>query len=499
MKLKPYLFAKRWWVGIALSGVLIWLVAFAMLTDPYSPYTVVRSPYQTQLTSDGEIELVEVFAPKFRSDPLSRMTGFVRAGARIALYRWIDEPRIVGSESSIIEGIYTRRFQVEKPYVITGAHYSDLYIRNLGIFYDELLTPLPGQSSEDWQARQRLGLQTVALNLAFLRHNQKLVTTIVPLGGRSFTGVNIYSEPSDSLHAVLFTLDRLRDPSLQTFKAARQLIEENKRELYAEVGRYVTTVIDPSTSFVKEDIYLSSARDGVKRKGAFYDTVIAWRTVQLAKQLGLVDEDSWPEEYALLLDTVSWKEKILDRYWKEDRGHFANDLYDESFSGDSFIAFSTGFLNPTLPDDAQNLVDMLTYVQREGLDQPFPLRYSRTTEQNELHFVVKMFASAYMGDSIWSHWGIEYIKTLLAVAEVEPLQRCSYLKDARKHLKAYEDQIVRFGGFPELYAGEGGEFKTIAVRGVLQSGWVVNYQVAQAMAEKHLSTSSCDFAKGLLQ
>jgi hypothetical protein len=478
---------------------LWWGVIGVFLTDPYSPFSTVQSPYQTEITHSGNIELVEKFAPNFDESIFAHTTAYFRAGTRIGLYRWIGEPKISGDHQQILNGIHQRRFQATKPYVITGAHYSDLYVRNLGIFYNELLTPLPDHTAQDWQARQRIALQTVALDLAYLRSTKKLVTTVVPLGGRRFTGVNIYAEPSDSLHAVLFTLDRLLSPESDTVDTTKRLVEEHRASLQAEVKRYITTVIDPETLMVKENIHLSSARDGVQRKGAFYDTVIAWKTLRLAQKLGVIEESSWPSELSKVLDTQAWKERIIARYWQPEAGIFANDLYDTEFSADSLIVLSAGFLNPLHSADRRKLERVVTFIQEHKLDQPFPLRYSRSTQQNELHLAVRLFAPAYMGESIWSHWGIEYIKTLLALSQSSQEDHCVYLEQAQTHLNSYHQNIEQFGGYPELYDGQGQAFKTVAVRGVLHTGWVVNYEAAHNTAEKYLSSSSCDFKKGLLQ
>jgi hypothetical protein len=479
--------------------LLAWSIFGVFISDPYSPFSNVQSPYQTEMNNSGNIELVENFVPNFDESFFAHTTAYFRAGARIGLYRWIGEPNITGDQQQILSGIHQRRFQPAKPYVITGAHYSDLYVRNLGIFYNELLTPLPDHSAQDWQARQRIALQTVALDLAYLRSTKKLVTTIAPLGGKRFTGINIYSEPSDALHAVLFTLDRLVTPESDTAETTKKLLEENRAALQAEVKRYITTVIDPETLMVKEDIHLSSARDGVQRKGAFYDTVIAWKTVRLAQKLDLIDEESWPSELRQVLDTQAWKERIMARYWQPELGIFANDLHDTEFSGDSLIVLSAGFLDPTHSADRQKLERIVAFIQKHELDKPFPLRYSRSTQQNELHLAVKLFAAAYMGDSIWSHWGIEYTKVLLALSQTSQENHCEYLKDALTHLDTYRQSIEEFGGYPELYSGQGKAFETLAVRGVLHTGWVVNYEAAQNTAQKYLSTSSCDFEKGLLQ
>lgn len=489
---------RTWGVSLLLVAVVLWAGVGAFLTDPYFPWTTVRAPYRTSIKNDGTIELVEVQPPVFRRDWFSRLTAYVRAGSRILIYRWIPERKLGHSTAEVLAVLHDQRFQPDKPYVITGAHYSDLYVRNLGIFFNELTNERLEQSPQDLQNRQRLALQTVALDLAFLRANGWLVTTIAPLGGSSFTGINIYTEPSDSLYAVLFTLNKLKQAE-PTRTAANSLLADNKEVLQRELLRYLQTVIDPRTLTIRNDIHLSGARDGVKRTASFYDTVIAWQTVRLADQLQLIPLQDWPAELQPLLDGAGWKQTIIDRYWNADKGYFINDLSEKAggkaddFGSDSLVVLSTGFLDPGQEQDRQKLERIVEHIQQNTLDRPFPLKYSTTNGQNRMHWTVKYFAPGYMGKGIWSHWGVEYVKTLLALSQTSDPAECLHLEDAREFLDLYAQNIAAFGGYPELYGQDGKPYQTLALRSVLHSGWVVNYEAAHAALESDLRTTSCQF------
>ncbi len=395
----------------------------------------------------------------------------------------------MGSDREIIEQIHQQRFNPDKPYVITGSHYSDLYMRNMGIFFNAILDPRLPSSDQDWQNRQRLALQTIAYDLAFLRANQgQAVTTIAPTGGRGFTGLNIYTEPSDSLFAVLYSLRALEDPQfvverfpsvastsakpLQTTQAAQQLMQENKDTLTQAVNHYLDTTLEPETHLIRRDIHLSSARDGIKRQSSFYDNVIAWATVQLADDLGIPHHETLPRE--------AWRQKIIDTYWDESLGIFKNDLATEEtfFSADSLIVTSTGFFDLKNETDKNKLERMISYIRAHSLDQPFPLKYSRSNTTNNMHWAVKYFAPSYMGEGIWSHWGMEYIKALVMLAKPEN----DLAQLAATHLETYRQNIEKFGGYPELYNGNGEAFNSGLVRGVLHTGWVVNYEQAEMLA-----------------
>jgi len=483
-----------WGVCGLITGLLLWVGAGAFFTDPYFQWTMVQSPFQTRVNTDGKIELIELFPPKFSTHPFMKLTALARAGARIVMYRRLPERPLGSTAPEVLRNLHTIRFQPTKPYVITGAHYSDLYVRNLGIFFNELTSQDIYSTPEDLQDRQRMALQTVALDLAFLQHNQRLVTTIVPLGGRTFTGINIYEEPSDALHAILYTLQKLEQHPA-TRDAALQLQEQYRQALEQEVTRYITTVIDPTTLMVNRSIRLSSARDGVKREGAFYDTLIAWKTLQLAAQQNLLDSTVWPAELQPLTKNTEWKRDIINTYWREELGFFANDLSTagDHFSGDSLFAFSSGFLDPAIPEDLQKLEKMVQFIHTEKLDAPFPLKYSRTNTQNEMQPAVKFFAPGYMGEGMWSHWGMEYVKLLGELGNLTLPDSCEYLQRGEKYLKQYRQNIEQFGGYPELYGSDGKTFETAAVKAVLHNGWVVNYEAAQARLDEYLRTTSCQF------
>lgn len=493
-----------WVVCVVLTILLLWVGVGVFLSDPYFQWTTVRSPFQTTVNDDGSIELLESNEsdrPIFTLNPLAQLSAFARAGARIVIYRYLPERSLGTTTAEVIQNIHNLRFDPAKPYVITGAHYSDLYVRNLGVFFNELtndrLENTASTSSplaKDLQNRQRIALQTLALDLAFLESTHRLVTTIVPLGGNTFTGINIYEEPSDSLHAVLFTLQKL-DQSTATHQAAVQLKAKHRTALEHEVVRYLSSVMDPTTFTVKKTIRLSSARDGVKREAAFYDTVIAWKTVQLATKQDLMDAKQLPTELAELNRPQLWKQRIIEQYWRSDHGFFANDLSDQGnvFSGDSLIAFSTGLLDAKNAEDLKKMERIAQYIHDHQADQPFPLQYSATNSQNQLQPAVKLFAPGYMGEGIWSHWGIEYLKLLLALGDSALPDHCQYLSRAQAGLQTYSDNIARFGGYPELYGSDGKPFETAAVRAVMHTGWVVNYEAAQTELVRHLRTTSCQF------
>lgn len=472
-------------------------IVLAYVNDPYFRWTKVQNPFVTKLVS-GQITLNTNFIPRLVTTQMGRAYALLVTGLRIPLYSLLTvEKPLAGTEAQIINRIHQIRFNPDKPYVITGSHYPDLYMRNMGTFFNAMLDARLPTSEADWQNRQRSALQTVAYDLAFLDQNTQAVTTIMPMGFKHFTGLNIYTQPSDSLFSVLYALKALSDDSfvrsvfpfksktkhrLQTKAAAHQLLATYSPALSRSINHYLWMAIDDQTGMISRHVRLSSARDGVKRDASFYDNVIAWSTVKLANELGVAHMSG--------ADVTEWKQNIIDAYWDNDLGIFRDDLSGcgfldapgscppASFSADSFIVTSSGFFDMRNKTDLRKLERMIKYVQAHQLDQPFPLSYAKSNNRKQMHGPVKYFAPSYMGEGIWSHWGMEYIKALLMMSKIHP----AWAAQAKQDLAAYGKNIELYGGYPELYNRNGKLFQSILVRGVLHTGWVVNYEQAKVMA-----------------
>ncbi len=468
---------KNWVLNISLVFLVILMVfvLYVKLVDPYSPITIIKSPFSTILTNE-EIKLTKNYDPVFVYNPFSKLITYLMMGVKIPSFAFFPEEKLLGNNHQIIEQIHKERFDPSRPYIITGGHFSELYIRNLGIFYASLLNSCTALSVKDWENRQRIALQTIALDLEHFKTTKEENTTIIPLGGKYFTSININIKPSDSLHAVLFTLDKFINPVDDCYKGqakneAIKLLNENKKDLNRLVINYKNSIIDKKTGLIRKDICLSSARDGVKRESSFYDNVIAWKTFYLANKLGIA---SFSKEYL-----IEFKKRIIDNFWYEKDGIFLNDLSDESksektFGGDFTIAVTSDFLNLEDKKDRDKIIKQVAYVEKNKLSSPFPLRYAKKDDPKKMYFFVGKFVTSYGGESIWSHIGTDYILILNKLSKYN----CEYKILGEKYLKLYSENIQSNGGYPELYDKKGNFFTTFFYRSVLHSGWVVGYEKA---------------------
>lgn len=477
-----------------LSLGLLALALWSTLTNPFAPWSLVELPQRARPGAEG-IALEQAFEVELDRGPVSVALAKGKAAFHIAAGALRGQPAAEGDELAEILGEIDRlRFDPDDPYIITGDHFSVLYPRNLGVFYLPTVDPRIAPDAASWTRRQQAYLQSAAYALeAFVAHGRP-TTTLVPSGARSVTPVDIYHYPSDALYGTLYALRALQTDEelreiypmpgaprnaheLETAAASRRLVAEHRAELAALLAGYLDTVLDPETGLVRAELKLSSAKDITLRQSAFYDNVIAWRTIELADALGIAEAD--PEAQ------TAFKARILDAFWLEEEGYFLEDLSAEGragayYSSDWLVAYFSGFLDPADPAERPYFERSVAHIQQAGIDQPFGLQYHPEDRASRQVPLVRLVVPEYGGSAIWSFWGTEYAKLLLRLhAETG---RAVYLEAAEAQLAAYRHNIVRDRGFPEVYDRHGAMLERPLYKSVRRSGWVVNFEQAEAMA-----------------
>lgn len=492
-------------IGITIGVLALCYDYWATRVNPYSEDTWVTPFFTTSIESDGSLRIAKLRDPQvlhLRLAPLILYAKIVRESVLRLLGRDADGP-LVGNEDEIIAALHAERFDPARAYVITGGHFPDLYVRNLGIFYSSLLDARIPASEEDWLNRQRLTLQTLAMHLELLRVAGKEYTTFAPVGPRTFVAINWNDEPSDSLFAITYTLRAAINDSfishrlpasqvdrstparrLATQHAADGLLGEYRPVIEKELARYLTLVMDPATGLVKKEAALSGARDNVRQESGFYDNIIAYATARDAAALGL--SFPCPAKYSSSsCDFAQWKKRIILTFWREENnrsGLFLDDLSAKSlrentFTGEAFLALPTGFLDISDEADRATLFKMIMYVKNHGLDTPFPLPYAASNDRSKAaNFLVGL--SSYAGHSIWSHLGQAYIQALIFLSPDYP----ELYADIHAHLEKYKINIETYGGYPELYNADGTLFTAPIGRAVLRVGWVINYEQTKMLS-----------------
>lgn len=468
------------------------LLVAAMLTNPYGSQTLIEKPFSTSVDQTGSLIVKQQYPVAVTHNIFLQKFAALNKNTRFIFFVLFPERPFKGKEDEIIAAIHKKAFNPDRPYLISGAQFADIYVRNLGIFYNAVMDNRIQTTKEDWLNRQKIYLQGLAINLELLRLSGKEYTTFTPVVQTTYTASNIYTDPSDSLFGVLYAISAVKDEAfihklsptetspkypLQTQKAAKILLKRYNSTLQKAVNDYQAYAIDNKTGLIKRHITLASARDGIKRESSFYDNVILWSTIKMARDLDIAVNCPTAYTKGETCDFQSWKEKVITTFWDEKSGIFLNDLSEESrnekiFSGDAFIVIGSGFFDIRNAEDAKKLRKMISYVETNNLAKPFPLFYAKSDPITRLYGPVQKFATSYQGETIWSHWGMEYIKALILLHDQNP----EYTKKAAGYLETYKNNIEKNGGYPELYDKQGNLYKTLFYRSILQTSWVINYE-----------------------
>lgn len=471
-------------------GLLVAIIVLAVLTNPFERFSIVRMPFVARQTATGPLELTKKHQLIVRNQLWWQLFAYLKCGFHVLETRYYKSPRARSlTVKGIVQDIHRLRYDPNKLLLISGDHFSPLFVRNLGVFYYPMLDDRIRSDRQDWYNRQAVSLQTLAFALETFRQSGRLTTTIVSTSPKAVTCINLYAYPSDTLHGMLYMLAALigkqksrvldyghSQQDLQTQKVARQLLQEYKPALGKLYASYRRTVYEPRRGLVKRDLHLSGAKDITRRSSAFYDNVIFWRTTQLAAQLGIIKPDQ------PFLNKL--KKRILDTFWLPEQGYFLEDLSDEGlknhyYSSDWLVVLFTGFLDPTKKSDQAYFTHSIDYIQSQGIDQPFAIKYQQDTRAHRQFLAVRLAVASYGGDSIWSFWGMEYIKLLLILYRQTGNQ--TYLERADYHIKHYKQNMLRDAGFPEVYDKQGNLLQTPFYRSIRQTGWVIGFEQVLAM------------------
>lgn len=465
-------------------------LAVTYLTNPFSRFSVIRSPFRVYLDKKTHVLIDENRRLKVRTGLFWRLFAIYQCGIYIVTTRYIHSPAASSKDvEGIIGDIHKLRYDPEKLLLISGDHFNGLFVRNLGVFYYPMLDRSVSSDETDWRDRQTVYLQTVAYALGVFAKSPVLTTTIVSMGRYAATPVNFYAYPSDSLFGIVYALAALRgiedaqphvygkrQLTLDTKGVAKELIEAYEKTLDTLYRNYIDTAYDPVSGLVRRDLHMSGAKDITRRYSAFYDNVVYWKTMQLGMRLGII-----PNDKKFL---ASLKNRILKTFWLPEQGYFLEDLSDEGlekkyYSSDWLIVLSTGFLDPFDHKETEYFVRSVDYIQREKIDRPFAIKYQQSTRAHRQFLAVRLAVASYGGDAIWSFWGMEYIKTLILL--YKKTGDIVYKKAAKYHIDKYEEKMLEYRGYPEVYDAKGSLLQTPLYRSIRQTGWVIGFEQAREM------------------
>ncbi|MBW2990098.1 hypothetical protein KY348_00160 [Candidatus Woesearchaeota archaeon] len=339
--------------------------------------------------------------------------------------------RYGGDDKDICEQIISDCYNQKKKYfMVSKYNFSEFYARDFG-----------------WcaQALLNLGYRKEIINtldyvLGVFQQHGRIEQSVSPRGIAFTFPMNKYSPD-----ALAFIIRALR------LSRAKELINKYKRFLNQEIRKYYELVVDNETGLVKKDKSFSSMKDYSIRKSSCYDNVM---TGMLANDLKKIKDLANP------FKKHDYKKLLIKNFWTGK--YFLDDLSNiRAITGDAnVLPFWSGLIT-----DKKIRRKAFDSIRKEGLDKPFPLKYTVKRLKEQKMISIEFIAGNYERDVVWAHMGMMFIEMVGMIDK----------KLARKYLNQYKQQILKHKNFLEVYDKNGKPFQTLlyyADGGML---WCANY------------------------
>lgn len=296
-----------------------------------------------------------------------------------------------------------RNFQV------SSGHFSDFYTRDFSWCIEPLI---------------KLGYKekcaaTLDYALSIFFDHKKTAVAISPDG----IPLDIFSYAPDTMGLLLRSLSILND---------KAIIEKYKPFLQSEVERFEHLVLAEGGTLI-ENPKFSSMKDHANRSFCLYDYIMIELVKNHSKSLGL----------DFTFKNMNYKKIIKEYYWNH---FYFRDTPDSDYvAGDAnVIPYWSGAIK-----DPRMLKSSIKTIRSEGLDKPFPLKYTSEIVSGQLS-PVNLLAPNYEGNAIWGHLGPLYIDIVSKVDK----------SLAEKYLSKYVGLVEKHKNFYEVYHPNGKPFRS---------------------------------------
>ncbi|MFP4424310.1 MAG: hypothetical protein ACLFP2_03685 [Candidatus Woesearchaeota archaeon] len=213
---------------------------------------------------------------------------------------------------------------------------------------------------------------------------------------------------------------------------ARSLLEKHKEFLIDQLNHYYRQVIDKSNGMVKKG-HFSSIKDHYIRNSCCYDNTMV---AMLSKDLNELSFYNPVREFR-------YEKLLVFTFWNGE--YFRDEERSDIISGDANIfPFWSGVIT-----DKKMLHSALKTLQKEGLESPYPLAYTKRDAGNKIK--ASILAPGYEDDSLWMHIGSLFLQLIKEVSR----------KDFNTYLKRYTTLIEEHQTFLEVLDKEGKPFKRL--------------------------------------
>lgn len=356
--------------------------------------------------------------------PQVTFAGQIAALGKLLTHRYFKRiHRFSGSPEQICEQILEKLWTGEFHLTSLG-HYTYLWIRDFGTVASALI---------ELGHKDRVHTTLRWAMQHYRRHGR--VTLCVDSLGQTF---NIPEQSIDALpwllHAIVVSEYHLSEPE-------REYLE---LQLYD----FAKTYLDKNGML--HEGHFAELRDGVLYHESAYAVTMVARLAQCAQRLGF---------RGFRFPAKQYRELLLNEYWN---GHYFNaDAYTSVFSAEcNLFPFVLGIVN-----DTSMAEKVLNYINKEGLNRPYPMRYTNDAKAFRHRWWARSVMRNYADTTVWTWHGVFYLQLLKQYDH----------PDYPAQLSSFERMIMRYKTFPELLRPNGTWYKTCIYKGDQGMVWCALY------------------------
>ncbi len=317
-----------------------------------------------------------------------------------------------GNAENICRQIVKNCYNTKKNYfMVSAGHFSEFYSRDFGWCTAPLI---------------RLGYETEVRNsleyaLQIFSKHKRITTTINPDGIP-------FDFPKPGPDSLAYTIHSLR------LLGNNNLIEKYFELLNEQILHYFNLVFDREQGLANSH-HFSSMKDHAIRRSSCYDNTLLAMLKKDLRDLPLVNPF---EEFDL-------NRTIKKKFWAGR--YFLDDLSGSDYvAGDANVfPYWTGVYS-----SKEMLKASIDSIRKEGLDKPFPIKYTSARHKGMKFSIGNLFAPNYEVNSIWMHMGPLYVRLVKKINK----------KLFEQYLKKYTQLIETHKNFLEVFSFDGQPFKT---------------------------------------
>jgi hypothetical protein len=330
--------------------------------------------------------------------------GTLRAEYRQVVNRYfVKIERFDGNATQICTQIVERLWEGDF-YRTSLGHFDFFWMRDFGTVAQSLVEIGSGD-----RVRRTLGWA--------LKHYRRAgaITLCIDKAGNTFN-----APAHKSVDALPWLLHALLVSGYELSDVERTFLERQLR-------KYAKTFLDPQTGFLKPGLKYAELRDAVFYDRSAYALTLIARGVACSRELGLRELNFEPTQY---------RDELIANYWTGD--YFKADRKSHAYSSEcALMPFFLGIV-----DDPVLAAHTFDYIEREDLNKPYPLIYSKA-DPSELRYRFGMGPhnmKDYTNATIWTWHATFYLHSLLK------FDRPEYTYQYEK----FSELIEKTGTYPEL-------------------------------------------------